>query len=77
MDTIDKAILARLQRDSETPISEIAESVGLSQTPCWRRIKKLEEEGVLMRRAALLDREALNLRLTAFISVKTAQHTEA
>ncbi|MEO1241230.1 MAG: Lrp/AsnC family transcriptional regulator [Pseudomonadota bacterium] len=77
MDLIDKAIIAILQRDSSTPVSEIAESVGLSQTPCWRRIKKLEDDGVVARRVALLNRDALNLSLTAFISVKTAHHTDA
>ena len=76
MDPTDKAILAILQRDSATPVSEIAESVGLSATPCWRRIKKLEEEGVIARRVALADPDALGLALTAFISVKTAQHNE-
>lgn len=77
MDITDKAILALLQRDSATPVSDIAEAVGLSATPCWRRIKKLEEEGVIVRRVALADPEALGLSLTAFISVKTAQHNEA
>ncbi|CAK9039297.1 DNA-binding transcriptional activator DecR [Durusdinium trenchii] len=77
MDSIDKAIIAILQRDCATPVSEIAESVGLSQTPCWRRIKKLEDEGVIARRVALLDEGALNLSLTAFIAIKTAHHTDA
>ncbi len=77
MNDTDKAILAILQRDSSTPVSEIAEAVGLSATPCWRRIKKLEEEGVIRRRVALADKGALNLAMTAFISVKTAHHTEA
>ena len=77
MDHIDKAILALLQRDSSTPVSEIAESVGLSSTPCWRRIKKLEDEGVIRRRVALAERSALNLGLTAFVSVKTAHHNES
>ncbi len=76
MDSIDKAILAQLQHDSGTPISEIAESVGLSATPCWRRIKKMEEEGVIARRVALVDPAAVNLNLTAFVAVKTAQHGE-
>ncbi len=76
MDSIDKAIIAVLQRDSSTPVSEIAESVGLSQTPCWRRIKKLEEEGVVAKRVALINRASLDLGLTAFITVKTAQHTD-
>ena len=77
MDSIDKGILALLQRDASTPIGEIAESVGLSPTPCWRRIKKLEDEGVIRRRVALADAVALNLNLTAFVAVKTAQHSEA
>lgn len=76
MNLIDKRIIAQLQRDAATPISEIADLVGLSQTPCWRRIKKLEEDGIISRRAALIDPEALNLRLTAFVSVRAAQHNE-
>lgn len=76
MDSIDKAILAHLQRDSGAPLNEIADAVGLSPTPCWRRVKKLEEAGVIARRAALLDPAALNLRLTAFVAVKAAQHSE-
>ena len=55
MDSIDKAILVQLQRDSGAPVSEIAESVGLSATPCWRRIKKLEDEGVIVGRVALVE----------------------
>ena len=77
MDSIDKAILARLQRNADTPVAEIAESVGLSPTPCWRRIKKLEESGAIRARVALADMAAVNLRLTAFVAVKTAQHNEA
>ena len=77
MDSIDKGILALLQRDSGTPIGEIAESVGLSPTPCWRRIKKMEEDGVIRRRVALVEGSAVNLNLTAFVAVKTAQHSEA
>jgi len=76
MDSIDRAIIEILQRNSGTPVSEIAESVGLSQTPCWRRIKKLEEDGVIRRRVALAAPAALNLHLTAFVMVKTAQHNE-
>ncbi len=77
MDSYDKAILAHLQRDSSLSVGEIAESVGLSATPCWRRIRKLEEDGVVSRRVALADPASLNLKLTAFVSVKAAQHNEA
>jgi len=76
MDDIDKAIMAQLQRDSSTPVSEISESVGLSSTPCWRRIKKLEEQGVIRRRVALADQDMLNLKLTAFVAVKAGEHSE-
>ena len=76
MDEIDKKILAILQDDATTPIGDIARNVGLSQTPCWRRIKKLEEDGVIARRVALVDPAAAALHLTAFVAVKTAQHTD-
>lgn len=77
MDFLDKQILTQLQRDSSISMAEISESVGLSATPCWRRIKKLEEDGVINRRVALADAEKLNLNLTAFVAVKTAQHSES
>ena len=77
MDRTDKAIIAHLQRDSAMSVGEIAESVGLSSTPCWRRIKKLEEEGVIRRRVALADPASLNLALIAFVAVKAARHDAA
>ena len=76
MDHIDKAIIAQIQRDASTPVSDIAESVGLSQTPCWRRIKRLEEEGVIARRVALVDPAHAGLRLTAFVAVRAARHDD-
>lgn len=76
MDSTDKLILAQLQRDAAIPMAELAERVGLSPTPCWRRIKKLEQEGVIEGRAALVSPSHLNLNLTAFVAVKTAQHNE-
>ena len=57
--------------------SEIASRVHLSTTPCWRRVQKLKKSGVIRKEVALLDREALNLGLTAFVSVRTNQHTSA
>lgn len=74
MDLIDKKILACLQSDSSLSVGEIAEQVGLSSTPCWRRIRNLEESGVIQSRVALLNPEALNLGVTVFVSVKTNQH---
>ena len=76
LDATDIKILAELQRDAARPIEEIAEAAGLSKTPCWRRIKKLEEEGVVQRRVAILDQKKLNLGVTVFVSVKTNQHTK-
>lgn len=77
LDSFDHRILAILQTDATIPVSELAERVGLSQTPCWKRIKRLQEAGVITARVALLDREALNLPLAVFVSVKTGRHDEA
>ncbi len=74
MDLIDRKILACLQEDSTLPLAELAERVGLSTTPCWRRIQNLEKAGVIRRRVALLDPDKLNLGVTVFVRVKTSQH---
>ncbi len=74
MDKIDKQILAILQENAATPVAEIAEKVNLSSTPCWRRIQKMEEDGVILRRVALLDAGKLNLGVTVFVLIKTSQH---
>lgn len=76
MDSIDKKILQALQTDCSGSVAEIAERAGVTQTPCWRRIKKLEEMGYIDKRVALLDQKALNLRLTAYVMVKTSQHDQ-
>lgn len=76
MDAIDKKILQALQSDSSGSIADIADRAGVSQTPCWRRIKKLEEAGVIEKRVALLNPKALNLTMTAYVMVKTAHHDE-
>lgn len=75
LDAFDLRILALLQEDASKPLAEIAEAVGLSPTPCWRRIQKLEAEGHIRRRVALLDRDKLKAGVTVFIAVKTARHT--
>lgn len=77
MDTIDakdKQILALLQEDAMMPATEIADRVGLSTTPCWRRIQKLEEAGFIRKRVALLDRERLNVPVSVFVAVRTSRH---
>ena len=75
MDRIDEKILTLLQEDASLPISAIAEAVGLSTSPCWRRVQRLEQEGVIQRRVALLDRTKLNLGVDVFVAVRTNQHT--
>ena len=75
LDVIDRRILALLQQNAETPITEIAAQVGLSQTPCWNRIKKLERDGVIRGRVALLDAASIGLGLTVLAFVEAAEHT--
>ncbi len=74
LDAFDIKILNLLQRDATMPLAEISAQVGLSSTPCWRRIQKLEEAGVIRRRVALLDRDALNAGVTVFVAIRTQQH---
>jgi Lrp/AsnC family transcriptional regulator len=76
MDAIDGRILALLQKDSSLPLTEIAERVGLSTSPCWRRIQALEKAGVIRGRIALLDRQKLGLGVIAFVRVRTNQHSQ-
>ena len=75
-DATDRRILAMLQSDAALSIAELAERVGLSQTPCWKRIKRLEAAGVITGRVALLDRTQLGVGTTVFVSVRTSQHDE-
>ncbi|GAB2996306.1 Lrp/AsnC family transcriptional regulator [Psychrosphaera aestuarii] len=75
MDSFDRHILALLQEDGSRSLAEISEKIGLSQTPCWRRIQQLEQSGVIRKRVALLDSDKLNVGLTVFVSLKTNQHT--
>jgi len=76
LDRIDARILAALQGDASLPIAELAESVGLSSNACWRRVKRLEEAGIIRRRVALLDPAKLGLGVTVFVSVRTNEHAE-
>ena len=76
MDAIDLKILALLQKDATLSIAAIGEQVGLSQTPCWKRIQRLESEGVIDRRVAVLDPVKLGLGLTVFVSIETADHSK-
>jgi Lrp/AsnC family transcriptional regulator len=75
MDRTDLRILAMLQQDASLAVAEVAGRVNLSQTPCWRRIQKLEAQGVIARRVAILDPEAVGLGLTVFVEIETGDHS--
>lgn len=75
LDEMDIKILRILQDDCTQPVAEIAKEVGLSTTPCWRRVQKLEEAGVVRRRVAILDPHQVNAGVTVFVSIKTDQHS--
>jgi Lrp/AsnC family transcriptional regulator len=77
LDRIDRQILTLLQADASRPIQEIADAVGLSVNPCWRRIRQLEEAGVIQGRVALVDPGKVGLGLTVYVRVKTNQHSAA
>ena len=75
LDRIDRKILFELMQDTTLPVATLAERVGLSQTPCWKRVQKLEAAGVIMRRVALVDPEKIGLGLTVFVEIEAADHT--
>lgn len=74
-DAIDRRILEALQRDSELPVAELAQRLGLSTSSCWRRIQRLRDEKVILRNVALVDPKRVNLGVTVFVSIKTSRHT--
>ena len=74
LDETDIKILTLLQEDCTRPVADIGKAVGLSTTPCWRRIQKLEEAGIVRGRVAILDAAQINARVTVFIEIKTDQH---
>lgn len=75
LDKVDKALLALLQQDSEQSLQSLAEAVNLTTTPCWKRIKRLEEQGIIVKKVTLLDPELLGLSFIAFVMVKTNDHS--
>ena len=75
MDRLDRKILRLLQSNSTLAVADVAKAVGLSTTPCWRRIQKLEEDGVIRRRVALLNPEKVNTKVTVFVSIRTNAHS--
>jgi Lrp/AsnC family transcriptional regulator len=74
MDRVDKMILSLIQEDATLPVADIAKRVGLSTTPCWRRIQKMEEDHVIERRVAVLNPEKINVGVTVFVSITTDKH---
>jgi Lrp/AsnC family transcriptional regulator len=76
VDNIDRKILAYLQEDATAQIETIADKVGLSASPCWRRIRKLENAGYISARVALLDPKKMNVRETVFVMVRTSNHSK-
>ena len=77
MDKIDRKLLALLQDDADRPLNELAEAVHLTTTPCWKRIQRLQREGVIRKKVVLCEPAKLNLGLTAFVAVRTTQHSDA
>ncbi len=76
MDNIDKKILEELQKNSSQPLSELSKKVGLSNTPCWNRIKNLEEEKIIKSKSIVIDNKKINLSITVFLSISIQNHTE-
>lgn len=77
LDPVDRRILRELQADATLPLAELAERAGLSQTPCWKRVKRLTEQGYVRARVALLDRDRLDLGLVVFVAIRTNRHDQA
>jgi Lrp/AsnC family transcriptional regulator len=74
-DELDRKILGHLQRDASRSLDELAADVGLSRNACWRRVKRMEDDGLIKQRVALLDARRLNVGLTVFIALKTIEHS--
>ena len=75
MDAIDRKILTVVQEDASLSVAEIGQRVGLSSTPCWKRLQRLEADGVILRRVALVAPEKVGLGITVFVSVETGDHS--
>ena len=77
LDAIDRKLLEMLQLDCDTPIAELAAAVQLSTTPCWRRIQRMKDAGVITGNVALVDPKSVNVGVTVFVNIKTSQHSQA
>jgi Lrp/AsnC family transcriptional regulator len=76
MDAIDRKILAVVQEDASLSVAEVGQRVGLSSTPCWKRLQRLEADGVITGRVALVDPDKIGLGITVFVSIETDDHSE-
>jgi Lrp/AsnC family transcriptional regulator, cysteine-sensing transcriptional activator len=76
MDAIDRKILAVLQDDAALSVAEIGSRVGLSSTPCWKRIQRLEADGIILKRVALVDQDRIGLGISVFVSIETGDHSQ-
>jgi Lrp/AsnC family transcriptional regulator, cysteine-sensing transcriptional activator len=77
LDAIDRKILMVLQEDASLSVAEIGDRVGLSSTPCWKRIQRLEADGVIIKRVALVDQNKIGLGISVFVSVESSDHSDA
>jgi Lrp/AsnC family transcriptional regulator len=77
LDAIDRKILTVIQDDASLSVAEIGERVGLSSTPCWKRIQKLEADGIILRRVALVDQNKIGLGISVFVSIESNDHSDA
>ncbi len=76
MDAIDRKILTVVQQDASLSVAEIGQRVGLSSTPCWKRMQRLEADGVITRRVAIIDPDKVGLGITVFVSIETGDHSQ-
>ena len=76
MDKTDKQILSVMQKNATLPLSELSKRVGISKTPCWNRIRKMEEEGIIKSKVTILDNKKINLNIVVFLSVSVSSHSE-
>jgi Lrp/AsnC family transcriptional regulator len=77
LDRTDRAILSELQKDGTLSVAQLSEKIGLSTTPCWKRVKAMEESGLIEKRVAIVNREQAGLPVTVFVSLRTNRHDEA
>jgi Lrp/AsnC family transcriptional regulator len=77
LDRLDRAILRLLAEDASLSLAEVAEKVGLTPTPCWKRIRRMEQEGIILRRVAVLDPAKIGVPVSVFVAVETTDHSSA